>query len=97
MPSTLLTFLRGVTEVPPRYRLLLRTCFYIKCLSVPCYWNDIVMTFMRFVGDILGDEDYLGPFGAPCALVAELATLDNDVQKRRRDDDDDDGSSEGGL
>ena len=46
---------------------------------------------------IVTDEDYRGPFGAPCALVAELATLDNDVQKRRRDDDDDDGSSEGGL
>ena len=41
---------RGTSD-SPRYRLLLRTCFYIKCLSVPCYWNDIVMTFMRFVGD----------------------------------------------
>ena len=41
---------RGTSD-SPRYRLLLRTCFYIKCLSVPCYCNDIVMTFMRFVGD----------------------------------------------
>ena len=54
------------------------------------------------------DEDYLGPFGAPCALATELATLDNDVQKSKTpidrdvdddddDDDDDDSSSEGGL
>ena len=54
------------------------------------------------------DEDYRGPFGAPCALATQLATLDNDVQTSKTpidrdadddddDDDDDDSSSEGGL
>jgi hypothetical protein len=52
------------------------------------------------------DKDYRGPFGAPCALATELATLDNDVQKSKTpidrdddhdDDDHDDSSSEEGL